>query len=211
VAETESTSREVPELTVALDVPSARNLADKASVIQDLQFVMDACMRLLDELARPEDDRDEVVPLALWSAALAAYGRCFGDGGSSGLTVEDVEGLSLQGAVRKFHDWVIGERDRLTRHPADPFDAAKIGAILAPAGQPRQVQGIAVFAASRVLIDVTGVRQLGGLASELAKQTAIKAEQQQDKLLTVARKLDIASLYALPPLSAQAAPPDGRR
>ena len=210
MAETESTSREVPELTVALDVPSARNLADKASVIQDLQFVMDACMRLLDEMAKPEDDRDEVVPLALWSAALAAYGRCFGAGGRPGLTVEDVESLSLQGAVRKFHEWVIGERDRLTQHPADPFDAAKIGAILAPAGQQRQVQGVAVFSASRVLIDVTGVRQLGGLASELAKQTAIKAQEQQDKLLTVARKLDVASLYALPPLYAQPSPADGK-
>ena len=160
-------------------------------------------MRLLDELAKPDDDRDEVVPLALWSSALVAYGRCFGEGGRSGLTVEEVRNLALEGAVLKFHEWVIGERDKLTQHPADPFEAAKIGAILAPAGKQRQVDGIAVFSASRVLIDVTGVRQLGGLASELAKQTAIKAQQQQDKLLSVARKLDIGALYALPPLNAQ--------
>ena len=55
-------------LTVALDVPSAQILADQASIIQDLQFVMDCCKRLLTELARPEEDRDLVVPQALWSA-----------------------------------------------------------------------------------------------------------------------------------------------
>ena len=33
--------------TVALDVPSAYVLADQASIIQDLQFVMDSCKRLL--------------------------------------------------------------------------------------------------------------------------------------------------------------------
>ena len=71
-------------LTVALDLPSARVLAGQASVIQDLQFVMDCCKRLLAELARPEEDRDGVVPQALWSSALVAYARCFGKGGVSG-------------------------------------------------------------------------------------------------------------------------------
>src|ERR1700751_242354 len=106
-------------------MPSARVLADQASVIQDLEFVMDCCKRLLTELARPEADRDGVVPLALWSSALLAYARCFGENGRSGLAVEDVQNLPLQGAVLKFLEWVIGERDKLTEHPADPFEAAK--------------------------------------------------------------------------------------
>jgi hypothetical protein len=84
----------------------------------------------------------------------------------------------------KFHEWVIEERDKLTAHPADPFEAAKIGAALSPAGQKeRRVEGIAIFSTSRVLIDVTGVQQLSGLASELAKQTAGKAQAQQDSVL----------------------------
>jgi hypothetical protein len=185
-------------------MPSARILADQASVIQDLQFAMDCCKRLLAELARPEEDRDGVVPLALWSSAVVAYARCFGAGRSSGLAMEDVASLPLQGAVMKFHEWVIGERDKLTAHPADPFEAAKIGAALAPAGQKeRRVEGIAVFATSRVLIDVTGVRQLGGLASELAKQTAGKAQSQQGSVLADAQRLDLGSLYGSPPLHTQ--------
>jgi hypothetical protein len=204
VGETESTSRQAPGLTVALDIPSARILADQASVIQDLQFVMDCCKRLLTELARPEEDRDGVVPLALWSSALVAYARCFGEGRRSGLAVEDVRELPLQGAVMKFHEWVIEERDKLTGHPADPFEAAKIGAALSPAGQKeRRVEGIAIFSTSRVLIDATGVRQLGGLASELAKQTAGKVQRQQDSVLSDAQQLDIGSLYGAAPLRTQ--------
>jgi hypothetical protein len=188
-------------LTVALDLPSARTLADQASIIQDLQFVMDCCKRLLTELARPEEDRDGVVPQALWSSALVAYARCFGKGKRFRLSTEDVQNLPLHGAVMKFHKWVIEERNKLTAHPADPFEAAKVGAALSPAGQTkRRVEGITIFSAGHVLVDVIGVRQLGGLASELAKQTADKAQEQQDAVLADAQQMNIDSLYRLPPL-----------
>jgi len=188
-------------LAVALDLPSAHVLADQASTIQDLQFVMDCCKRLLEELARPEEDRDAVLPQALWSSALVAYARCFGKGGRLGLATADVRNLPLQGAVMKFHKWVIEESKKLVVHPSNPFEGAKVGAALTPPGQSgRRVEGIAVFSASRVLIDAIGVRQLGGLASELAKQTAEKAQVQQDAVLADAQKLDIEGLYKLPPL-----------
>jgi hypothetical protein len=204
VAGTDRGSARVPALTVALDTPSARILADEASIINDLQFVMDCCKRLLTELARPQEERDGVVPQALWSSALVAYGRCFSEDRRSGLAIDDVQNLPLQGAVMKFHTWVIGEYDKLTAPPADPFETAKVGAALSPPGQKkRRVEGIAVFSTSRVLIDVIGVRQLGGLASELAKQTAQKAEKQQDSVLTDAQQLDIDSLYESPPLSTE--------
>ena len=210
MAGTDGTSPQVPALTVALDIPSARILADQASIIQDLQFVMDCCMRLLTELDKPEEDRDGVMPQALWSSALVAYARCFGQGGRPGLATEDVSNLPLQGAVMKFHTWVIEERDKLIAHPADPFEVAKVGAALSPPGQKeRRVEGIAIFSTSHVLIDVTGVRQLGGLASELAKQTAGRARKQEDTVLADAQRLDLASLYEAPPLLPQQPPAGG--
>ena len=188
-------------VTVALDTPSALVLADQASTIQDLQFVMDCCKRLLTELAKPEEERDAVVPQALWSSALVAYARCFGKGGRSGLATEDVRNLPLQGAVMKFHKWVMEERNKLTAHPANPFEGAKVGAALSPPGPAGQrVEGVAIFSANRVLIDAIGVRQLGGLASELAKQTAEKAQQQQDLVLSDAQQLNMDRLSKLPPL-----------
>jgi hypothetical protein len=44
------------------------------------------------------------------------------------------------------------------------------------------------------------VRQLGGLASELAKQVAEKAQEQQDVVLKDAQQLNLDSLYQLPPI-----------
>jgi hypothetical protein len=207
VGKTEAAPQPVAGLTVGLETPSARILADQAAVLQDLQFVMDCCKRLIAELGRPDQEQDGVVPVALWSAALVAYARCFAGGEGSGLTAEDVANLPLQGAVMKFHEWVIGERDKLTAYQADPFAAAKIGAALAPAGQKaRRVEGIAVYSTSRVLIDATGVQQLGGLTAELAKQTAVKAQAQQNAVLADAQRLDLDGLYASPPLGV---PPEG--
>jgi hypothetical protein len=198
---TNAASSEPPMLTVALDVPSAQILADQASIIQDLQFVMECCKRLLTELAKPEEDRDTVVPQALWSAALVAYARCFAEGKRFGLATEDVRALPLQGEVIKYHKWIIEERNKLTVHSANPFEAAKVGAALSLPGQAeRRVEGIAVLSRSHVLVDDTGVRQLGGLASELAKQTAEKAQEQQDSVLADAQQLNIDSLYKLPSL-----------
>jgi hypothetical protein len=201
MSETDATTPATPVLTVPLDMPSAQILADQAAIIADLQFVMECCKRLLTELDKPEIVRDSVVPQALWSAALVAYARCFGKGKRFGLATEDVRSLPLQGEVMKYHQWVLGERDRLARHPSNPFQGARVGAALTlPDRGKRRVEGIAILSASQLLVDDTGVRQLGALASELAKQTAEKAQKQQDTVLADAQELSIDSLYKLPPL-----------
>jgi len=201
MGETDATSPGGQALTVPLDVPSAQILADQAAIIQDLQFVMDCCKRLLTELGKPEIVRDAVVPQALWSAALVAYARCFGKGRRLGLTTEDVRTLPLQGEVMKYHQWVLGERDKLAMHQKTPFEGAKVGAALSPPGRGRRrVEGIVILTASHVLVDDTGVRQLGGLASELAKQTAGRAQKQQDAVLADAQQLGVDTLDKLEPL-----------
>jgi hypothetical protein len=189
----------MPMPTVALDVPSARVLADQASIIAELQFVMDCCKRLLPELARPEEERDQLMPLALWSSAVLAYGRCFSKGRRFALATEDVKELPLQGAVMKFHEWVLSERDKLAARAANPAEGARVGAALSPPEQDkRQVEGIVIFASSHEVVNDVGVRQLGGLASELAKQIAEKAQEQQDVVLKDAQQLNLDDLYKQP-------------
>jgi hypothetical protein len=202
MSDTKPASPQPPMLTVALDLPSAQVLADQASIVSDLQFVVECCKGLLSELDTPEEERDSVVPQALWSAALASYSRCFSKGKRFGLGPDDITSLPLEGEVMTFHKWAIEQRTRLTTHPADPFDAAKVGAALArPGSGPRRVEGIAILTTSRVLVDDTGVRQLGALASALAKQTAERAQEQQDTVLEEAQQLDLDRLYRQPPLS----------
>jgi hypothetical protein len=209
MAGTNAASSQAQTLTVALDLPSAQVLADQISTIQDLQFVMECCKRLLTELVTPEDERDPVVPQALWSAALTAYDRCFSKGKRFGLTADDVRSLPLEGQVMKFHNWTVDERNKLARHPANPYDAARVGTVLSPPGQPeRHVQGITVLSASHILVDGAGVRQLGALASELARQTAGKAQKQESTVLAEAQNIGLDTLYAMPPLPV-GAPGDG--
>ncbi|HEY3882751.1 MAG TPA: hypothetical protein VGM12_29545 [Trebonia sp.] len=191
----------MPMPTVAIDVPSAQVLADQASIISELQFVMDCCKRLLADLAQPEEERDPLMPLALWSSAVLAYGRCFSKGKRFALSNDDVRNLPLHGAVMKFHQWILEERDKLAAHAANPAEGAKVGAALSPPEQKdRRVEGIVIFASSREVVDDTGVRQLGGLASELAKQTADKAQEQQDVVLKDAQQLNLDSLYQQEPI-----------
>ena len=209
MAGTNAASSQAQKLTVALDLPSAQVLADQISTIQDLQFVMECCKRLLTELVKPEEERDAVVPQALWSAALMGYDRCFTEGKRFGLTADDVRSLPLEGQVMKFHNWVVDERNKLARHPANPYGVARVGTVLSPPlsssaslpGQPeRQVEGITVLSASHILVDGAGVRQLGALASELARQTAEKAQKQESTVLAEVQKIGLDQLYALPPL-----------
>ena len=194
--------------TVAIDVPSARVLADQASIIAELQFVMDCCKRLLTELAKREEERDQLMPLALWSSGVLAYGRCFSKGRRFALANEDVRDLPLHGEVMKFHQWVLEERDKLAARAANPAEGAKVGAALSPPEQrDRRVEGIVIFASSHEIVNDVGVRQLGGLASELAKQTAGKAQEQQDVVLKDAQQLNLDSLYRLEPIGTW--PPGG--
>jgi hypothetical protein len=200
----------MPMPTVAIDVPSAHVLAGQASIISELQFVMDCCKRLLTELAKPEEERDQLMPLALWSSSVLAYGRCFSKGKRFVLTSEDVRNLPLHGAVMKFHEWVLEERDKLAARAANPAGGARVGAALSdPGQQDRRVEGIVIFASSHEVVNDVGVRQLGGLASELAKQTAEKAQEQQDVVLKEAQQLDLDSLYQLPPIGTWPPEDDG--
>jgi hypothetical protein len=197
----EKASPAQPELTVALELPSAQLLADQIATINDLQFVMECCKRLLAELVKPEEEQDQVIPQALWSAALTAYDRSFAKGKKFGLTADDVKALPLEGQVVKFHEWVVNERNTIGRHPTNPFDEARVGAVLAdPAGGVREVRGVTVLTASHILVDGAGVRQLGALASELAKQTAEKAQKQESMVVADTQQLGLDRLYTMTPL-----------
>jgi hypothetical protein len=189
-------------LTVELELPSAQLLADQIATIHDLQFVMECCKRLLSELMKPDEEREAVVPQALWSAALTSYDRAFAKGKKFGLTTDDVKALPLEGQVVKFHEWIVDERNTLGRHPTNPFDVARVGAVLSdPSQSHREVRGVTVLSASHILVDGAGVRQLGALASELAKQTAEKAQKQESSVLTDAQHLGLDRLYTMTPLS----------
>src|SRR5205807_3043288 len=134
-----------------------------------------------DELAKPEEERDQLMPLALWSSAVLAYGRCFSKGKRFALTNEDVKNLPLHGAVMKFHQWVLEERDKLAARAANPAEGAKVGAALSPPEQKdRRGGGLATFARSHEVVNEVGGRRLGGLAAARGTLSGHKAHEPAD-------------------------------
>ena len=103
--------------------------------------------------------------------------------------------------MRGTSDQALAQRTMLTTHQKDAFETARVGAVLSA----ERIDGITILSASRVLVDGVGVRQLGGLASELAKLTAERATEQQDIVLAEAQQIPATELRTLPPLGASAA------
>ncbi|MGH3550515.1 MAG: hypothetical protein ACRDQU_20825 [Pseudonocardiaceae bacterium] len=87
---------DTPGLALRFDSIEARELADISSVIQDLKFVNACCERLWSEMQKGKAEQDVVLVRALWSAALVAYWRCFGNGKRAPLHRTDIntEGYS---------------------------------------------------------------------------------------------------------------------
>jgi hypothetical protein len=126
-----------------------------------------------------------------------AYARCFGKGRRFRLATEDVRNLPLHGAVMKFHKWVIEERNK-HRHPADHLRRRDWGSPF-PAWAERRVEGIAIFLRA-MCSSMSSVRQLGGLASELA---ANREKAQGSRTRLQMQQLNMDSLYGSPPLRMQ--------
>jgi hypothetical protein len=103
--------------TVGLDSDSAKILADLASILRDLEFVVGCCDRLLPMLE--EKDRDAVTIEALWTAALVAYARCFASGKRFGLDENSFVGL--EGEVVAFHRWLLNLRNKHIAHSVNPL------------------------------------------------------------------------------------------
>ncbi len=187
-------------LTVGLELPSAQRLADQITTIKDLQFVME-CWAAPVRAGQAGEEQDGVVPQALWSAALTAYDRCFARGKKFGLTTDDVKSLPLEGQVVKFHEWAVSERTSSASTP--PTRSTRPGWARC---WPTRIRPAGRCAASPCCRPATswstgpGSGSLGALASELAKQTAEKAQKQESVVAADAQQLGLDKLYTMTPL-----------
>lgn len=106
-----------------VDFDEAIELANWAGIRQDLEFVCDACDRLLDT-----DKGDSVLCRALFDSALGAYARCFkgNEGVRVGLEENDLEGMGEKN-VLGLHQFFITLRDKHIAHSVNPFEQAVVG------------------------------------------------------------------------------------
>ena len=77
----------------------------------------------------------------------------------------------------------------------NPFEGILIGAVMTPPGtEPQAVQGIAHLVASLVSFDEEGVLQLSEMARFARSWVENKAQELNEKVLEIARKMDVVAL-----------------
>ena len=112
-----------------VDCEAARQMADATGIWTDLDYAVDELTRLQGAMKR--DPRDVVVERALWTSAIAHYGRCFVEGRRFALppTVFDGRYPAPAGAAEQ-HSFLMNLVDKDIRHPVSGFEHARVGALI---------------------------------------------------------------------------------
>jgi hypothetical protein len=188
---------ETPAAVRRLSTPEATELANLASIFEDLQFVLKCCEELVARLGTPGGgDGEDVVAHALWQAALVAYARCFSLGKKrGGLNEQDLTETGLQGEVLEWHKMLRRLRDHLTSPTVNPRERFVIGAAQDSDGR---ANGVAIVSSPLPPVEELAVRQTGRLALELSKLVDARMGEQQRTVFESARGMSARLLGSLP-------------
>ena len=191
------TETATPTAVRRLSTPESAELANLASIFEDLQFVLKCCEELVARLARPGGgDSEDVVSHSLWAAALVAYVRCFSIGTRrGGLTEQDLKQTGLRGEVLEWHQMLRRMRDHLTASSANPRERFVIGAAQDVDGR---ANGIAIVSTPLPGVEELAVRQTGRLALELTTLVEARMGERQRAVFESARGMSVRLLNSLP-------------
>jgi hypothetical protein len=190
-----SQETQAPSRARLLTTPAAAGLADLVAIFDDLQFTLQCCERLVEELAR---EQNPVLVEALWVSALNSYARCFRPGERGmGLTVRDVEATEVPGETAEWHALLGRIRDVAIEGPVNPRETYSVGVARTGTGQ---AGGIVVTAAGRPPVDDLTVRQTGRLVFALSRLVDERIKEHQAKVFAAVEKLPAGQLAALPVL-----------
>ena len=181
-----------------VDFDEAFEMANWAGILMDLQFVCDACDRLLDA-----DQSDAVYDRAMFVAVLIAYARCFkgNEGVRVGLDEHDLEGMGEKN-VPTVHRFFIDLRDKHIAHSVSAFKQA--------------VVGVADLGGRLVAVDVTShmigvppqsLADIKEIAKYLMKVTKKRFDDASDRVIAKYADLDEDEARALPLIELKAPRP----
>lgn len=179
-------------LVVRLESPEAQDLADYASIFQELRAGAALCKRLGPLL--DDADRDSELSEALWTAALVRYARCFTSGKRVRLRDEVFQGSA--GDPKGAHQIHINMRAKLIAHSVNPYEQIMAGAVLdMSTPETRAVSGVATFTGKLVATSKDGVDTLGRLATVIGNRVAKNAEERTVAAHKVVAEMHIEELY----------------
>ncbi|TMF08586.1 MAG: hypothetical protein E6I38_07175 [Chloroflexi bacterium] len=175
-----------------VDFREARELADLASIAQDLGFVIEVLNRLVELLE--SDSEDRILVQSYWSAALVAYIRCFSAGKRLGLDETIFEGWD--GAIEG-HRFYKDLRDKHIAHSVNPFEQVVVGlALSSPASGRRQVEGVAMLSQKLISQEADGVRELDRLAKFARRKVVVRAKECENEVLQIGKTMPTEDLYS---------------
>jgi len=192
------TETTVPTAVRRISTPESAELANLASIFEDLQFVLSCCEELVARLAPPPPAHaaSDVVSHSLWTAALVAYVRCFSIAKKrGGLTEQDLEKTGLRGEVLEWHKMLCRMRNHLTASSINPRERFVIGAAQDVEGR---ASGIAIVSTPLPAVEELAVRQTGRLAMELTTLVDRRMGERQRAVFESARGMSVRLLNSLP-------------
>jgi hypothetical protein len=187
-------SAPTPTVVRTLSTPAASALADLTATFEELQTVLGCCERLVGALAVPEPDA--IIVESLWTTTVLSYSRCFAAGPRGmGLTVADVTGTGLEGALEDWHGLLLRMRDHFADPAIDPRERFSVGVSRSGDGAP---SGVAVTSVRQPRVDEVTVRQTGALAYALLRVVDERIGEQQQRVFETAEAMKQSELDKLP-------------
>ncbi|MDO8724357.1 MAG: hypothetical protein Q7J31_19310 [Syntrophales bacterium] len=195
------------ELHIAgVDFPEAKQLGDIASILMDLQTVVEMCKRIAVLLESKNEDH--ILMDALWSMSLVRYVRCFTSGKRYGLKMEELFN-NLKGDPIGAHQFYKNMRDKHVAHSVNPYEQMHVGLVLSPPDSEKQeVVGVSILHGTYLCPQIDGVKQLGTLAEVALNHVRNIGKEYQDLVMEKGKKLPIGDLYAQAQSKFVAPPPD---
>jgi hypothetical protein len=184
----------VEKLPIAeLDTPAATRLADLVSVLDDLTYCADCCVRL--EGILKDGPEDVLLQRALWISALVAYARCFASGVRVGIAPDvyrEVDGDPLSA-----HQAHMDMRNKHIAHSVNAFEQVKVGVVLAPlSADKRGVEGVARLSMAFQHGSADVVEQLRLLAQAAGEEVRKRCGALEVKVLRESRQMSLVDLYS---------------
>jgi len=179
-------------LICEVDYSEAKELANIISLIQDIDYCIKTCERLIASIESETDD--PILQASLWTSALISYARCFATGKRYGISEEFLS--KLDGDPIGAHRYYINMRDKNIAHSVNPFEQVKIGLLLQDPKIDKKVMGVVNLAQRHLTAKKDGVDTLRRLCIVIKKQLLNDFKVCQDKTLKVGQTLSVDDLYS---------------
>ena len=175
----------------------ANRLADMYGVMQDLEWLIALCERILRYRARgPRPDSIEME--ALEGAALIRYGRCFSGGMRTAFVLDAQWIAKLPPELQAAHLDFKALRDKHVAHSINDWELNTTIAYLrrdATTGE-RQVSSVSVQSKRIIGLTSESTAQLKQLAESLLQLIRIESKIETKRVLAIAKQIPIAELEA---------------